>query len=87
MKVQIKRYVKERDEMLKKCDVNELRKFVNDHKEAYSAEYLTAFNAASDEVLTVTLHKMIVNVPKLPKELRDKSALWLISHGYDLKII
>ena len=86
MKVQIKRYVKERDEMLKKCDVTELRKFINAHKEFYSAEYLTAFNAASNEVLEVTLHKMIVNVPKLPKGLRDKSAIWLISHNYTLKI-
>lgn len=86
MKAQLKRYAKERDEMLKKCDVNEFRKFVNAHKWFFSAEYLTAFNAASDEVLTITLHKMIVNVPKLPKELRDKSALWLIAHGYDLNV-
>ena len=72
--------------MLKKCDVNELRKFANAHKELYSAEWLTAFNAASDEVLTVTLHKMIVNVPKLPEDLRSKSAIWLISHGFSLNI-
>lgn len=86
MKAQIKRYVKERDEMLKKCDVTELRKFVNAHKGFYSAEFITAINAASDEVLIVTLHKMIVNVPKLPEELRSKSATWLITHGFDLNI-
>lgn len=86
MKVQLKRYVKERDAMLKKCDVTELRKFVNAHKEFYSPAFLTAINTASDDVLIVTLHKMIVNVPKLPEELRSKSAYWLISHGYSLQI-
>ena len=85
MKEQIKKYVKERNEMLKKCDVNELRKFVNDHKELYTAEYVENFNKASDEVLRVTLHKMIVNVPKLPKKLRDQSAFWLILNGFSLE--
>jgi hypothetical protein len=86
MKAQVKRYVKERNEMLKKCDVAELRKFVNDHKGLYTPEYLTQFNKASDEVLIVTLHKMIVNVPSLPKALREKSAYWLVLHGFSLTI-
>jgi hypothetical protein len=86
MKAQIKKYVKERNEMLKKCNVKELRKFVNEHKGYYSAEYLENFNKASDEVLQVTLHKMIVNVPTLPAELREKSAFWLVLHGFSLEI-
>ena len=86
MQAQIKQYVKERDKMLQKCDVTELRKFVNAHKHLYSAEYLSAFNAASDEVLEITLHKMIVNAIKLPQRLRHKSALWLVTHGYNTKI-
>ena len=86
MKSAIKQYVKERNEMLKKCNVSALRQFVNEHKGYYSAEYLEKFNKASDEVLQVTLHKMIVNVPKLPKELRENSAYWLILHGFSLEI-
>ena len=86
MNAKIKQYVKERDEMLKKCDVAELRAFVNSHKEYYSTEYLRNFNSASDEVLEITLHKMIMQVPKLPKALRDKSALWLITRGFSLNI-
>lgn len=86
MKANLKKYVKERNEMLKKCSVSEFRKFVNTHKQQYSAEYLSAFNAAPDEVLKISLHKMIVNVPSLPKELREKSAFWLIMHGYDLNV-
>lgn len=84
MKANIKKWVKERDEMLKKCDVNELRKFINAHPETYGEMFRNAINKASDDVLKITLHKMIVNAPKLPKDLREKSAFWLISHGYDL---
>ena len=84
MNGKIKKFVRERDEMLKKCDVNELRKFINAHTDCYDAMFIATINKASDEVLTVTLHKMIVNVPKLPKDLREKSAYWLVLHGYDL---
>lgn len=83
----IKKFIKERDEMLKKCDVAELRTFVNAHKEYYSEATLRVINNGSDELLKAALHKMIISVPKLPKALRDKSALWLITHGYDLRII
>ena len=86
MKARIKQYVKERNHMLKKCNVSELRKFVNEHKQLYTSEYLENFNNASDEVLEVTLHKMIVNVPSLPKRLRERSAFWLALHGFSLNL-
>lgn len=86
MKAKLKQYVRERDEMLKKCSVTELRKFVAEHKECYSAEYLENFSKASDDVLEATLHKMIVNVKSLPMDLRTKSALWLGMHGLSLNI-
>lgn len=86
MNANIKKWVKERNDMLKKCDVSELRKFINNHPETYSKMFIEAINKASDEVLKITLHKMIVNVPKLPKKLRDKSAYWLVLHGYDLNV-
>lgn len=84
MNFNVKKFVKERDEMLKKCDVNELRKFIKSHTDCYDPVLIGQICNASDEVLTVTLHKMIVNVPKLPKDLREKSAYWLVLHGYDL---
>ena len=82
----LKKYVEDRDKMLKKCDVNELRKFVNEHKEFYTDGYIEAFNAATDEVLLITLHKMIVNVTSMPFKMRQKSADWLLSRGYSLTI-
>lgn len=86
MKANFKAFVKERDEMLKKCSVEELRKFVNDHKKEYGPEYVERFNNAHALVQEITLHKMIVNVPKLPEEVRAFSAFWLGIHGCDLKI-
>ena len=86
MRANLKKWVKERNEMLKKCDINELRKFIAEHPETYGEMFRETISKASDAVLEITLHKMIVNVPKLPKDLRDKSALWLLVHGYDLNI-
>lgn len=87
MNANLKRYAKERDEMLKKRDINELRKFVINHAEYYSTEFVEAFMIASDEVVEVTLHKMIVNAIKLPKSMRDSSAIWLTSRGYSLGML
>lgn len=86
MRARLKKYSKERDEMLKKRSVAEYRKFINDHKDFYTPSYIDDFNKAPDDLLEVALHKMIVNAPRLPKDLRDKSAFWLLSHGYDLYI-
>lgn len=85
-KQNMKKFVKERNEMLLKCDVNELRKFVQNNGHLYGEEFLIAFGMATDDVLEVTLHKMIVNVPSLPEELRKQSAVWLALHGYDLNV-
>lgn len=87
MKADLKRYAKERDEMLKKCSVAEYRKFVRDHAYMYSTEFITAFNEATDKVLEVSLHKMIVNAVNLPIELRETSSQWLLSRGFDLSIV
>lgn len=86
MKANLKSFIKERNAMLKKCDVNELRKFIADRPEWYREDFRNRISEASDAVLKITLHKMIVNVPTLPKELREKSAFWLVLNGFDLNI-
>lgn len=72
MKKKIEMYVKERDEMLLKCDVNELRKFVGKYEEWYDLMFVDAIARASDEVLEMTLHKMIVHCTNLPFDFRQK---------------
>ena len=86
MKSRLKKFVKERDEMLKKRSVAYLRKFVNDNADLYGVAFVERINGATDEVLEITLHKMIMQVPSLPSKLRYKSAIWLMSHGFDLSI-
>lgn len=86
MRSNLKNYVKERDKMLKKCSVSEYRKFVHEHKQSFTKEFISAFDKAADEVLEISLHKMIVNAVKLPKNMRDRSAQWLVMRGFDLNI-
>ena len=78
----VEKFVKERDEMLLKRDVNELRKFVCEHTDYYEPFYIVAINAASDEVLEITWHKMIANVTSLPIDFCEESVKWLLERGY-----
>ena len=83
---EIKQYVKERDEMLLKCSIEELRKFTEDHKDVLNKGYVEAFRNAPDKVVEITLHKMIVNCPNLPEDFRQKSADWLLDRGFHLDL-
>ena len=83
---ELTKFVKERDEMLKRCDIAELRKFVEANERFYDLRFRKAIRKAPDHVLEITLHKMIVSVPKLPKRLRDNSIRWLYERGYSLSI-
>ena len=82
----LKQYVKERNEMLLKRDVGELRKFVIYHKHNFNPDIRLALISATDEVLEITLHKMIVNCTNLPFDFRQESADWLLDRGYRLDI-
>lgn len=81
-----KRFVEKRDEMLLKRDTSELRKFVNENKMLYGNDFVKKFNAATDKVVEITMHKMIVNCTNLPFDFRQKSADWLMDRGFDLEI-
>lgn len=82
----IQKYVKERDEMLLKCSVDELKKFIGKYEEYYNPMFVDAIARAKDEVLEITLHKMIIHCTNLPFDFRQKSADWLLDRGYDLEI-
>lgn len=83
---EIKQYVKERDEMLLKCSVDELRKFAKEHKHILGKGFVKAFRNAPDKVVEITLHKVIVNCTNLPFDFRQKSADWLLDRGYRLEL-
>lgn len=72
-----KQFVKERDEMLMKRDVNELRKFVAAHADEYGEKIARQIANAGDSFLELVLHKAIVLAPSLPKYVREDSEAWL----------
>ena len=80
----IEKYVKERDEMLLKGSVAELKKFIAKYEEYYNPMMVDALARAKDEVLEITLHKMIIHCVNLPFDYRQKSADWLLDRGYSL---
>ena len=82
VEIDIDKFVKERDEMLLKRDVNELRKFVREHTKEYEPFFIMAIEGASDDVLEITLHKMIANVTSIPADFAEESVKWLLERGY-----
>ena len=82
----IEKYVKERDEMLLKGSVAELKKFVKKYEQYYSPMIANSMARAKDEVLEITLHKMIIHCVNLPFDYRQKSADWLLNRGYSLDL-
>ena len=82
----IEKYVKERDEMLLKGSVDELKKFVKKYEQYYSPMIANSMARAKDEVLEITLHKMIIHCVNLPFDYRQKSADWLLDRGYSLDL-
>lgn len=82
----IEKYVKERDKMLLKGSVSELKKFIAKYKGYYNPMMVDALARAEDEVLEITLHKMIIHCVNLPFDYRQKSADWLLDRGYSLDL-
>ena len=82
----IEKYVKERDQMLLKGSVAELKKFVKKYEKYYSPMIANSMTKAKDEVLEITLHKMIIHCVNLPFDYRQKSADWLLDKGYSLDL-
>lgn len=72
-----KQFVKERDEMLMKRDIGELRKFVAAHADEYGEEIARQVADAGDSFLKLVLHKTIISATSLPKDVREDSEAWL----------
>ena len=82
----VEMYVEERDEMLLKGSVSELKKFIAKYEGYYNPMMVDALARAEDEVLEITLHKMIIHCVNLPFDYRQKSADWLLDRGYSLDL-
>lgn len=74
--MEIKDFKQARNEMLMKCDVNALRKFIHERTDFYDKNYINWFDS-NPQLHEWTLHKCIVATEGLPKELKEKSLKWL----------
>ena len=82
----LKKYVIERDEMLQKGNVQEFKKFITKWKDIFPESTYRQLQVASDLVLLITMHKMILTVTTMPEEVKAKSRKWLLDRGYKLAI-
>lgn len=64
--------------------VEEFRAFVDRWRS--EGVYPPCFDLASNEVIEITIRKIIVNRTDAPKHEREKAAAWLLSRGYDLTL-
>ena len=76
-KFDIEKYVKERDEMLLKGSVNELKKFIAEHETYYDLMFVDIIARAKNDILEKILHTMIINCTNLSEDYRQKSVEWL----------
>lgn len=74
---EIKKYVKERDEMLEKFSVKEFDKFIEVHKHYYIPEVLERFKEYTDEQKYLVLCNMIKNATSISKETKKKAKEWM----------
>lgn len=66
----LKKYIMELKEILKKESVKELRDFMWKYKDIYE------FEIPSDQLLEITMYKMIVENVDMPKRLKKKAREW-----------
>ena len=72
----IRKFVKERNEACSSFDLEKFKKFCKKYKGG---------RLPSDEVLEISMRKMVVNIePRLPQY--DEAKKWLLDRGYDLNI-
>lgn len=74
----------EKVEILKTYQNKEIK--AHDIPKWYDLMFVDAIARASDEVLEMTLHKMIVHCTNLPFDFRQKSADWLLDRGLRLDL-
>ena len=82
----IKKFVKERDKMLCRCSVDELRKFVNNNADLYGLDFVEVFNLMNDEIAEATMYKMIYHCTNIPLNIRERAVKWLTEHNFSLEV-
>lgn len=74
----LEEWLKDRDDAALSFDIGKMKAYM--HKYGYDA----AGYIPSDEVLEITMRKMVVNMEHPPESKRKEAEEWLLSRGYDL---
>lgn len=77
-------YTKELLEVCLTFDVNEFKKLVS--KWSKRGLFPQCFELPSDNVLEISIRKIIIARTDAPKEAKKEAAAWLIDHDCDLSI-
>ena len=84
----LEQYVKDRDEAtIKAVETDTLepfKAFVNKYYQA--GIYPKCFKLPSDEVLEISVRKMVLHELNAPESTKQKATEWLLSRGYDLEL-
>lgn len=70
----IQKFVKERDNALLSMDKEKIM--------AYMRKYKVKFQPDNETVFWAGVHKAIIGINSATKEQKDRSAAWLIEHGF-----
>ena len=70
---ELRQYVKDRDAAFLSLDLKKIRAFAD----KYGCEL-----PDNEEVMWITIHKVICNTTSATKEQRNNSLMWLFLHGY-----
>ena len=81
-------YVSDRDEAtIKSVETDSLepfKAFIEKYK--LLGAYPTCFELPSDDVLEISVRKMVIHETRAPQDVKDKATEWLLSRGYDTSL-
>lgn len=81
-------YVSDRDEAtieaVKTDSLEPFKNFINKYKTL--GFFPTCFSLPSDDVLEISVRKMVIHETRAPQDVKDKATEWLLSRGYDTSL-
>lgn len=84
MEFDFKTWIRERDEAACSFDIDKFKTFMDKYSDIYGAPYIPCI--PSDEVLEITMRKMVLAMANPPGDKYAEACEWLISHGCDLEV-
>ena len=78
----INKYAIELANVIEKRSVEELDKFIQEHKDNYEPEFIKRWEKASETVKMMTLCKIACNQNLVSKKTKKWAKKWLTEHGF-----